>query len=691
MEKGTSVLVTVLVFLISFLWLTAAMPSKLEYLDSLWKSNIGKRQDVSQLGSEILEMKSDIQELKTQQQQFEMVLNNLNATVYSLLNPPQNIRLVEGSSPFEGRVEVFHNGRWGTICDDSWDERDARVVCRQLGYSGGIARSHAYFGRGEEPTWLDDVRCDGSETRIQECRSSPWGNENCNHGEDAGVVCTDPSQPTTAAPPVSLRLAGGYSNSSGRLEVYHDGVWGTVCDDDFDSRDVRVACRQLGFSDNGNQRMNKFGPGSGTIWMDNLECSGSESALSNCPFNGWGNENCGHSEDVGIECEGEDVTTPLPQQAAALRLVGESTNSSGRLEVYHDGVWGTVCDDEFDSLDLRVACQQLGFSDNEHQRIMVKVGPGSGTIWMDNLACSGDESALSDCPFNGWGNENCGHTEDVGIVCDRDDTLPLPPHKAPLRLFGGSTNSSGRLEVYHDGVWGTVCDDDFDSRDLRVACRQLGFSDDGNQRIVQFSPGSGTIWMDNLACSGDESALSYCSFNGWGNENCGHSEDVGIICDGYDITTPQPTGAHCDILEALACLDHVTNIDMSTVTSPAGLNHMCTEAYPQFMSCINSLPQSCMDSSMRQQMELQTQTIDAMCGSIVTAVDTTGSCPVLIFMPCLEIMTNVQTSETDMGQMCSVYPEFTECLHNLPASCDGDTTFNQAVVPTRDMLQSICG
>ena len=95
-----------------------------------------------------------------------------------------------GSSSTEGRVEVFHNGEWGTVCDDSWDISDANVVCRMLGHSrASSAPTNAHFGAGSGKTWLDDVACLGSESRLWDCPKSPWGLENCGHSEDASVVC----------------------------------------------------------------------------------------------------------------------------------------------------------------------------------------------------------------------------------------------------------------------------------------------------------------------------------------------------------------------------------------------------------------------------------------------------------------------------------------------------------------------
>ena len=103
----------------------------------------------------------------------------------------ETLRLIGGSGPGEGRVEIYYRGTWGTVCDDNWDKNDARVVCRQLGYSFAVSAPHsARFGQGSGKIWLDDVQCQGNETSIVNCRHRPWGVHNCGHHGDASVICS---------------------------------------------------------------------------------------------------------------------------------------------------------------------------------------------------------------------------------------------------------------------------------------------------------------------------------------------------------------------------------------------------------------------------------------------------------------------------------------------------------------------
>ena len=89
-------------------------------------------------------------------------------------------------------MEIFHDGHWGTVCDDSWDIRDAEVVCRQFGYRRAHLAAHtSLFGQGNGHIWVDEVNCIGNETSLDECTHAGWNNHDCSHYEDASVICSN--------------------------------------------------------------------------------------------------------------------------------------------------------------------------------------------------------------------------------------------------------------------------------------------------------------------------------------------------------------------------------------------------------------------------------------------------------------------------------------------------------------------
>ncbi|XP_052762777.1 adhesion G protein-coupled receptor L3-like isoform X1 [Mya arenaria] len=116
---------------------------------------------------------------------------DLISTLEPTFSDDTKVRLVDGPTNYEGRVEVYINGRWGTICDDHFNADAASVVCRMLhiNVTDATVIPEGFYGEGNGTIWLDDVRCLGNESSIADCAHGELGRTDCKHYEDVGVMC----------------------------------------------------------------------------------------------------------------------------------------------------------------------------------------------------------------------------------------------------------------------------------------------------------------------------------------------------------------------------------------------------------------------------------------------------------------------------------------------------------------------
>ncbi|XP_061085254.1 deleted in malignant brain tumors 1 protein-like isoform X2 [Conger conger] len=527
----------------------------------------------------------------------------------------EDVRLVNGGSPCIGRVEVYHRGEWGTVCDEYWGMANAGVVCRQLGCGDAVdALGGAHFGQGSGRIWMNVVYCIGSESSLKQCPSGGWGRNRCNHGQDAGVICSAHQ---------IVRLVGGTDLCSGRVEVHHGSSWGTVCDADFDQPDAEVVCRELGCGAPKELRgATAFGQGDGQVWAEEIQCRGNESQINSCPTPPSQNQPCSHGNDVGLVCSGYTES----------RLAGGPDICSGRVELKYLGTWWTVCDACWDSRASDVLCRQLGCGTAVAVPGQTWFGNGSGPISHDVFDCHGNETRLSQCAVSSWSRAAFSRGQEARVICSGsvvstlDGTVQLAgesecggpvevyyqetwsrvggswssreasvacrqlgcgsavqvyssspsgtgasdvcltgfecsgreshlvncstPHnltcssrervsivcsnRRSLRLVGGGGRCAGRVEVLHDGSWGTVCDDSWDLEDAQVVCRQLQCGTALSAPLPSFfGPGNGPVWLDEVGCVGNETSLWDCPTAGWGQTDCGHKEDVGVVCSEF--------------------------------------------------------------------------------------------------------------------------------------------------------------
>uniref|UniRef100_A0A8D2NBY2 Lysyl oxidase homolog n=1 Tax=Zonotrichia albicollis TaxID=44394 RepID=A0A8D2NBY2_ZONAL len=375
--------------------------------------------------------------------------------------------------------------------------------------------------------WLDNVNCVGNEKSIGDCKHRGWGNSDCSHEEDAGVVCKDeripgfkdsnvievrgllswPEQLVTSRMPQGTlgmgQVAGDTSTATG-----HSGCASGL----LSPHRLFTERQQLNYR------------------LHSVSCTGTEVHLSMCSFEFYrGNSSaaCSSGMPAVVSC----VPGPLFASGSAhKKKQRQQQQQQGQVSPAGRGmkILGKNC--------------ALLFSGKRNVptalSIPVSQGPdfccpptGTGPIHLNEVQCRGTEKSLWNCPFRNITQEDCKHTEDAAVRCN----IPYMGYENLIRLAGGRTEFEGRVEVKRGSKWGTVCSDGWTTKEAMVACRQLGlgYSLHAVTETWYWDASNVTeMVMSGVKCAGHEMSLSHCQHHGasLSCRNTGTRFAAGVIC-----------------------------------------------------------------------------------------------------------------------------------------------------------------
>ncbi|XP_038958231.1 T-cell differentiation antigen CD6 isoform X4 [Rattus norvegicus] len=349
-----------------------------------------------------------------------------NGSIPNMSSDPEEqlgIRLVNGSSRCSGFVQVLLES-WEPVCAGHWNRAATEAACNALGCGDLGNFTHLAPPTSERPpgatsrntsssrntTWAGapTVRCHGANWQL--CKVEDY---ECS--SDRRLVWV------TCAENQAVRLVDGGSRCAGRVEMLQHGEWGTVCDDTWDLDDANVVCKQLkcGWAVKALAGLH-FTPGQGPIHRDQVNCSGTEAYLWDCPGRP-GDQYCGHKEDAGVVCS----------EHQSWRLTGGVDSCEGQVEVYFRGVWSTVCDSEWYPSEAKVLCQSLGCG-SEVDRPKGLPHSLAGRMY---YSCKGEELTLSTCSWRFNNSNLCSQSLAARVVCSGSQRHPnLSTSEVPSRV-----------------------------------------------------------------------------------------------------------------------------------------------------------------------------------------------------------------------------------------------------------------
>ncbi|VDI63672.1 Hypothetical predicted protein [Mytilus galloprovincialis] len=416
-----------------------------------------------------------------------------------LLTDASKVRLVDGKSfhengvdIYEGRLQVFFYNEWGNVCDDEFTQRSAKVVCGMLGFYGNAIAIANTYKNGNKRIVLDNVKCNGREKDIMNCQHQGWGTHDCSHEEDIGVRCEQ-----------TWRLS---KSTEGFVEIHIIDSYIPVCNTNYSGKKI---CQSLGLVES-NKIVGVVPATSKTRRFVDISCTGEEQILSQCTRT---------IIKYGVCENGLSAFKCLTQ-----KLTNGTTSYNGRLEIYHEGRKGSVCDDGFGDNEASVVCRYLGLSWNGRFSYEFKDWTEGSNYLLDDIDCTGREANILSCKHTSWNSHNCDqkHREDVGIQC--------LPDEITLTLEGGNNENEGIAQILLGKQRTNICSLGFEREDAFVFCRELN-NDCRNVIVVsgtQYSSSTEYIYQEAFHCNGSEAKIINCPRY---SIKCPSDSKVAVVCD----------------------------------------------------------------------------------------------------------------------------------------------------------------
>ncbi|XP_055466005.1 lysyl oxidase homolog 2-like [Psammomys obesus] len=252
-----------------------------------------------------------------------------------------------------------------------------------------------------------------------------------------------------------------------------------------------------------------------------------------------------------------------------VRLAGQKRkHNEGRVEVYYEGQWGTVCDDDFSIHAAHVVCREVGYVEAKSWTASSSYGPGEGPIWLDNTHCTGKEATLAACSSNGWGVSDCKHTEDVGVVCSEKripgfkfdnslinqiESLNIQVEDIRIRPILSAFRhrkpvTEGYVEVKEGRAWKQICNKHWTAKNSHVVCGMFGFPAEKNYNPKAYKTFASRrklrYWQFSMNCTGTEAHISSCklgpsvSRDPVKNATCENGQPAVVSCVPSQIFSP---------------------------------------------------------------------------------------------------------------------------------------------------------